>query len=218
MKSKEYIDGVIRTESNRFDNTNVTEDQLRTAVGLFIAAGQALDAIKRAFFYGKPMDQEKFETALTNAFDILGEAKNFQLNGYSDKPSVSPRIIHAALGFGTESAEILEKVLASLTDNSSFDYANLFEELSDINWYQGLAIDAASKEDPESMDKAASHPSAKNVYTTGEARDFMGGLRDWSYENIWEKNLAKLKARYPNKFETDKAFSRDLEAEKKALE
>lgn len=36
-------------------------------------------------------------------------------------------------------------------------------------------------------------------------------------ERVMEKNIAKLRARYPDKFTSENAINRDLEAEKKAL-
>lgn len=38
------------------------------------------------------------------------------------------------------------------------------------------------------------------------------------FREVLEKNIAKLKVRYPDKFDADKALDRDLEAERKALE
>ena len=40
----------------------------------------------------------------------------------------------------------------------------------------------------------------------------------FDFEEILEKNIAKLKARYPEKFTADKANHRDLEKERKILE
>ena len=37
-------------------------------------------------------------------------------------------------------------------------------------------------------------------------------------EAVWEKNIAKLKARYGDKFTSERAINRDLETEKKILE
>lgn len=39
-----------------------------------------------------------------------------------------------------------------------------------------------------------------------------------SFERCMERNIAKLKARYPQKFNSESAVVRDLEAERKALE
>jgi NTP pyrophosphatase (non-canonical NTP hydrolase) len=37
-------------------------------------------------------------------------------------------------------------------------------------------------------------------------------------EEVMEQNIAKLRARYPDKFDADKAINRDLDAERKVLE
>lgn len=210
MKSQEYIEGAIRTESGRFDANHVDPETIKAVIGLFVLAGQALDTIKRGLFYGNPMNAQKCQEALSKAEMLLADYNSqpnggsvpVNLAGYSSVPAVSARIVHAALGLGTESAEILEKVLESFETGKEFDYANLFEELSDINWYVALGIDSASEEDWQSTKRAHNGNSES---------------REWSFESIWSKNIAKLKARYPNKFETEKAYNRDLGAEKDAM-
>jgi hypothetical protein len=39
-----------------------------------------------------------------------------------------------------------------------------------------------------------------------------------SFEQMWEKNINKLKKRYPDKYSHDKALNRDTDAERKILE
>jgi len=39
-----------------------------------------------------------------------------------------------------------------------------------------------------------------------------------SFEYLWERNIAKLKARYPDKFTEERAVNRNLEVERKILE
>lgn len=39
-----------------------------------------------------------------------------------------------------------------------------------------------------------------------------------SFEEVWEKNIAKLQVRFPEKFESERALHRDKEAERKAQE
>ena len=41
---------------------------------------------------------------------------------------------------------------------------------------------------------------------------------DVSFEELFDRNIAKLRDRYPEKFTTDKALHRDLEVERDALE
>lgn len=39
-----------------------------------------------------------------------------------------------------------------------------------------------------------------------------------SFEDMWEKNINKLRTRYPEKYTNEKALERDLDAERKTLE
>jgi hypothetical protein len=211
MTSKEYVKGAIRTESGRFDAQHVDPETIKAAMTLFVAAGQALDVIKRGLFYGKPIDEVKLQAAFGLAevsLRMFYGGPPIYLAGYSTTPVVNPRLVHAALGLGTESAEIIEKVMKSLSDGSDFDFANFFEELGDQQWYTALGIDTASEVDHAS--DIFAHPQLPDPAANG--------FRNWSYEAIWEKNLAKLKARYPSKFETKNAFERDLSKEQQALE
>ncbi len=41
---------------------------------------------------------------------------------------------------------------------------------------------------------------------------------NFTFEEIWEANIAKLKSRYGEKFKEDKALNRDLDKERKILE
>jgi NTP pyrophosphatase (non-canonical NTP hydrolase) len=41
---------------------------------------------------------------------------------------------------------------------------------------------------------------------------------DTTFEEVMETNINKLKARYPDKFDTEKALNRDLDSERKILE
>ena len=43
-------------------------------------------------------------------------------------------------------------------------------------------------------------------------------LYDLKIEEVWERNIAKLKARYGDKFSSDRAINRDLETERTILE
>ena len=214
MTSNDYVNGAIRTESGRFDAQNVDADTIKTVFKLVIAAGQAADALKRALYYGKPLNEQKLHEAMSLAKNATAEydhpLPSLDLKGYSTVPAVNPRIVHAAVGLVTESTEIVEKVLKSFETGEDFDYANLFEELGDGQWYTALAIHTAMQED-HSSDLHA-HPQLPPEQVKAN------GFREWSFEAIWEKNLSKLKARYPNLFETDKAFNRDLSAEQKALD
>ena len=98
-------------------------------------------------------------------------------------------LLHAAIGMSTESGEILDMVKKHIFYGADLDLVNLEEELGDSNFYQSLAIHAARM---------------KDYYT--------------SWEQICDKNIEKLRARYGDKFSEDAALNRDLNKEREILE
>lgn len=94
------------------------------------------------------------------------------------------RLLHAAMGLVTESAEFLDALKKHIYYGKTLDTTNLKEEIGDITWYERIGID--------------------ELETT--------------LESIIYTNIAKLKARFPDKFAEDKAIVRDLGAERAILE
>lgn len=101
--------------------------------------------------------------------------------------AVPIRIMHAAIGIGTESGEFLDAVKKAMFYGRELDKKNLKEELGDLLWYIGIAAD--------------------ELGTTFEA--------------LMDENIAKLKARYPDKFtqeaEQGRDYAKEAEAVKQAL-
>lgn len=94
------------------------------------------------------------------------------------------RLLHAALGMQTESAEFSDAIKKSLFYGKPLDVVNLKEELGDLFWYIAIAIDEL----------------------------------DTSINSEMNRVISKLKLRYPDKFTTDNAINRNLEAERALLE
>ena len=94
------------------------------------------------------------------------------------------RMIHAAIGLATESAELLDMLKKHIFYGKPFDKVNAKEECGDASWYIGLAIDDLST----------------------------------TMNDVLTQNIEKLKLRYPNKFNEDKAINRNVEAERELLE
>jgi hypothetical protein len=73
----------------------------------------------------------------------------------------------------------------------------------------------ASTFDEEAFDRVNA------VEELGDLEWYMAVMRDRlgvSQEEVQRRNIAKLRARYPEKFETDDALNRDLGREREALE
>jgi NTP pyrophosphatase (non-canonical NTP hydrolase) len=121
----------------------------------------------------KPKDYVK------NALRTEPEKYHFLSTG-----KVTPRIEHAAFGLVTEAGEILDALKKAKFYGKELDTVNLIEEAGDMMWYLAILSDAL----------------------------------DVSFEDIWERNIKKLKVRYPEKFTEEKAKKRDLPSERKVLE
>jgi NTP pyrophosphatase (non-canonical NTP hydrolase) len=94
------------------------------------------------------------------------------------------RLLHAAMGLGTEAGEFMDALKKHLFYSRPIDAVNLQEEIGDIMWYLAIACDEL----------------------------------DVSFEEVQAKNIAKLKARYPDKFTEEKAENRNLVEERAILE
>lgn len=114
-----------------------------------------------------------------------------------DWPSIKGRLsnetvlemLHAAIGMSTEAAELLDMLKKHIFYGKKLDLVNIEEEIGDSDWYKGLMVYALRC----------------NRYAT-------------SFEQIWEKNIEKLRARYGESFSESCALNRDLEKERTILE
>lgn len=157
------------------------------------------------------------------------------------------RLLHAAMGLCTETAELYE------VQNEQHE----LEELGDICWYLALAFDAVGSsfeqapvfaaEEFHAFVRGEDPGEAMVIYSTevldivkkqifyGREADVLKivdaltmiknvvihGLDmadlDYSLEDIIEANMKKLKARYPDKFSEEAAINRDVKAEYAAM-
>ena len=121
----------------------------------------------------------------------LEQAANTETNDYSAvvaRMSLLPRLTHALDGLVTEVGELVDVKKKHEQYSKPIDWVNLGEELGDVMWY--VAVLASVIEE-----------------NTGVT------LEGWL-----DKNIAKLKARYPDKFTEHNAINRDLEKERAILE
>ena len=94
------------------------------------------------------------------------------------------RLLHAAEGICTEAGEFMDQLKKHIFYGAELDVVNIVEELGDLLWYVGLALDE-----------------------TG-----------CSMNELLQKNIEKLAARYPEKFKEQDALNRDLHKEREILE
>lgn len=103
------------------------------------------------------------------------------------------RLLHSLIGLQTEVGEALDAVKRHIYYGAKLDLVNLREEYGDQSWYWMLGLHACDQLDIN--DPTPVMP-----------------------ESILHTNLAKLQARYPEKFTQESATNRDLLKERKVLE
>jgi hypothetical protein len=166
-----YPDVVIRIANPR------TLAALNNTMRTYIYFGNQLNDLKRHLFYGKPLpdhltNTEPYENAAP--LDQLAKTETIQL-------------LHAAIGVGTESAELLEQMYNHIFMGKELDHINLAEEYGDVSWYMRLAAIVLKK------------------------------VKGMGFFEMIMRNIAKLKIRYPDKFTAENALNRNLDAERKSL-
>jgi NTP pyrophosphatase (non-canonical NTP hydrolase) len=112
------------------------------------------------------------------------ESKDFAAIAERTGTKENIRLLHAAIGLCTETGELQDALKKAIFYGKPLDKVNLAEELGDVMWYIAIACD-----------------------TLGV-----------SLESVMEKNIAKLTARYGDKFSQAAALNRNLDAERQILE
>lgn len=115
---------------------------------------------------------------------LVTESNNFEAISVRMAQPENIRFLHAAIGLATEAGEIQDQLKKAVFYGKPLDKVNLAEELGDLFWYMAIMADQLGT----------------------------------SFDEIQEKNIAKLKARYGAKFTEAAALTRDLETERKILE
>jgi NTP pyrophosphatase (non-canonical NTP hydrolase) len=178
----EYCAGAQVTLSHEFYADDLDYHLVIKALSDFISAGNILDKVKKALFYGK--DTAEVNRILHAAYWESKDKSEPPVHGqWPDH--VSPEIIHCILGIATESVELVEALYTALYDSAPLDEVNVREELGDLLWYMHIAFN--------------------KCYVK-------------TLNPILRKNLLKLNARFPDKFEASRAINRDLKTERAILE
>lgn len=150
-----FIKEATRTES-RIDKVLVNRNFLESSLQLFLCAGNVLDQIKKNVFYNKPVNSIELNdnifriaTESTYLYETIGKQYAFGANSTKELIKVDTRILHAILGFATESAELVEQLLSVVQTEVEFDKVNLREELGDEFWYAAVMMDALGADPTE---------------------------------------------------------------------
>lgn len=150
-----------------------------------------------------------------------------------DLGSLEKNLLHMRLGIITEVGEVLDIFKKNLAYGKPIDIVNLGEELADVAWY--ACNEATFRNREISLKEFISSFKYNNelevidvllnfnVFSENcnSIMFMVKSIAEFYNLNIEEclyKNIEKLKIRYPDKFDTDLALNRNLDAERKVLE
>lgn len=190
MDNKEYIKLALRTES-RVDSVSANLEALVLALDCFTVSGEILDGFKKAIYYNNPKKLNENLESLADSLEHHARELRKQAKTATtniDTTNINPRVFHGIVGIATESAELVE-ALINYIDTGVLDTVNLQEEMGDGAGGTNSWY-AAILHDELKLDPAVT----------------------------MRKNIDKLRARYPEKYEDALAETRNLEVERKILE
>lgn len=173
----DYIAEAFLTLSPSWHGDKVAKHRFIEAMNNAIAAGNRLDAIKKALFYGREYNGLSPESGVAN-LTLLP----FQF-GETEKNKAT-NIIHAIIGIFTEATELLEAMRDAVDAGKPIDGVNAKEETGDLFWYVAIL-----------------------------AREC-----GFTFDDAQRVNIAKLRARFPDRFTEYDANNRNLGAERAILE
>lgn len=188
---EKYITDAIRTESH-IDRVQSNPTLLLPALKAFIAAGNILDMVKKNVFYGKPISEEDYAKELsTLRIQSMMELQESPSYGDLDADQVKRDF--------NINPRVFHALIGIMTES-----AELGESL-----LSGLSAETGEVDSVNILEELGD----LNWYQA-IAIDALDG----SFENVLNANIAKLRARYPEKFTQDAAINRDLTNERQVLE
>lgn len=154
---------------------------------------------------------------------------------------------HMFLGVFSELGEMVDIYKKELAYEKSIDTVNLSEEWADVSWYLaneatrlkailtikkvdifpyiviedaffGMLYGFLNHQDLERSDNISLEDMQYNIIHCFNQWVNIGKSLNIDTNKALENNIAKLKARYPEKFTQEKAINRNLEIERKELE
>lgn len=190
-----YLQESARTASGKFHGKHVDYNKFIGALDNYKRSANALDRYKKLLFYGE--DQAKGRTKdHTQGKDGYSIAESFSTDNESE---IKARyILHALLGIMTEAGEMAELLSNTIVGSvqAGVNSGNLPSGSGGID-------------------------TVNLIEECGDLFWYQAMLAralDTDFETMQRTNIAKLKARFPDKFTEEGANNRDLTSERKILE
>lgn len=188
MTPDQFVTDAIRTES-RIEKVTINKQIFKDLVDAFVAIGTVLDQVKKNTFYKKPYNVPEIK-ALLRLTDASIE-------------NVREDINVGAWPEATGRGEIDTQV------NSRLFHSVLGIATEAVELLEAVKIDSADVDTTNLREEFGDL-----MWYIAIGVDETGG----NFESVLDKVIAKLKARYPNKFTSEDAINRNLSIERLILE
>lgn len=189
MNQQEFTKSVKRTESV-LDTITTNPIMLNVLLELLIASGNKLDQVKKNVFYKKAYNLQLFD----KQDDIISQSYDFFRPSHNFLTHVTEEKFNKEININPR---IFHGLVGIITESTE-----MVQALK--NALETNKIDMVNlKEEIGDL--------AYYLFLLMDATNL-----DWN--EILERNIAKLKARFPNKFSSEDAINRDLERERSILE
>lgn len=189
MDSQQFIADAIKTEA-RPDTLCLKLGGTLRVLQFLAAAADVADVLKRGIFYGKGLDEQKMDEALQEALITLDNVANMHRGALSRPEDVPVALIQPNL-------RLLHGAVGIFSEGGEMIQAIIKQIMTG----QLDAVNFGEETGDVDWYKAIIHDE------TGVGE-----------ETTRAAVIAKLKARYPGKFDSDAALTRNLDAERAVLE
>lgn len=190
MDHKEFIERAKDTESI-VDSLAINRHYLGIVTLMFVEVSEMLDAIKKQAFYGDP---EKLQSELPDRLKNINE-----LSG----------TLHSILENQTMEQIVNEDTVDYLDTRLCHSIIGIMTEAGELGEALKTALDTGEFDKVNVAEEMFDGDWYKAIGT-----DTLGV--EWSDQ--WERIIAKLKARFGDKFSNERANNRDTEKERQILE
>jgi NTP pyrophosphatase (non-canonical NTP hydrolase) len=189
MTPNEFVPNAIRTES-RVESIIANERILKQTINGIVALSEILDQIKKNAFYGKPFDVSKLHTAIRDAKYAVEDIENKTMQKYASFP-----MPHTQRKLDVN-PRLFHAIIGVATESAELLEAlnlesNDFDRINILEEFGDL-----------------------NWYQAIAVDELNANLET----DVLDRVIAKLRARYPEKFTSENAINRDLVKERNVLE
>ena len=210
MKTEQYIKEAPRTEPIVGDfqikdsSSQYNSRIIHAIMGLATEAGELIDALKKHVFYGKPIDEKNLIEECGDVMwylVILCDVYKIDLS-FAVNRTIGLREYPKDIEWKNADGE--KRIIDSRIFRIPFNIMKTVGEIMDLALKTPLVFN--------------NHGMQMLVYVFVNDLGVLLRAFHSDFETIMGKNIAKLKARFPDKVTLDKASNRDLDKEQQAMD